>query len=74
MSNIKSLPVFHPEEDDDYLNWKNDVSVWKVFTDTKVEKLGPAVYLSLKGKSCEAVRSLAIDDLGKAGGFDLILQ
>ena len=74
MSNIKSPPVFHPEEDDDYTKWRNDIAVWKMFTDTKEEKLGPAVYLSLQGKARDAVRSLQIADLGKAGGFDLILQ
>ena len=74
MNNIKSPPIFHPEEDDDYTKWRNDIGVWKMFTDTKVEKLGPAVYLSLQGKARDAVRSLKIDDLGKEGGFDLILQ
>ena len=54
MSGIKSPPVFHPEEDDDYTSWINDVSIWKMYTDTNEAKIGAAVYLSLKGKAREA--------------------
>ena len=71
--NIKSPPVFHPDEDDDYLSWKTDVAVWKAFTETKVEKLGPAVYLSLKGKAREAARPMKVEDLSKEGGYELII-
>ena len=71
--NLKSPPVFSPDENDDYVSWKTDVSVWKAFTETKVEKLGPAIYLSLKGKAREAVRSMDVDNMAKAGGYELII-
>ena len=72
-ANIKSPPVFKPEEDDDYASWRNDLEVWKDFTDTKPEKLGLAVYLSLEGRAREAVRGLKSQDLKVAGGFALIV-
>ena len=37
-SRIKALPVFNEEED--YLNWKNDLEVWKLFTDTEKKEDG----------------------------------
>ena len=52
-SNFKSPPVFHPEDDDDYVSWKNDIGVWKLFRDLKPEKVGAAVYLSVKGQARE---------------------
>ena len=55
-SQIKAPPVFNEEED--YLNWKNDLEVWKLFTDTEKRKMSPAVYLTLTGRAREAVRDL----------------
>ena len=74
MSGIKNPPVFHPEEDDDYASWKNDVSIWKMYTETNEEKLGAAVYLSLKGKARGAVRTLKPEDIGKKEGYDAIIE
>ena len=73
MSNIKNPPIFHPEEDDDYLSWKNDISIWKSYTDLAENKLGAAIYLSLKGKARQVVRDLNPEHIGRAGGFELIL-
>ena len=67
MTNIKSPPVFKPDEDDDYVSWKNDVSIWKLFTDVKAEKIGAAVYLALQGKAREVVRSLKPEEIGSPG-------
>ena len=72
-SNIKSPPVFNPVEDDDYLSWKNDVEIWRMFTDLKKEKIGAAVYLALKGKACEVVREIEPVDIGTAEGYNLII-
>ena len=36
VSQIKAPPVFNEEED--YLNWKNDLEVWKLFTDTEKKR------------------------------------
>ena len=73
MSNIKNPPIFNPEVDDDYMSWKRDVGVWKLFTETKAEKQGAAVYLALQGKARECVRPLDTDKIGSATGFDEVL-
>ena len=70
-SQIKAPPVFNEEED--YLNWKNDLDVWKSFTDTEKKKMGPAVYLTLTGRAREAVRDLKPADIGKETGLDEII-
>ena len=68
-----SPPVFHAEEDDDYMAWKNDVEVWKMLTDMKPEKLGAAVYLALKGRARDLVRNIKPAEIGVEGGFDKVL-
>ena len=70
---IKSPPVFHPETDDDYVSWKSDIAIWKLYTDTKPEKLGAAVYLALQGKAREAVRVITAEEIGVADGYDRII-
>ena len=65
---VKNPPIFNPEVDDDYSSWKTDIGVWKLFTDVKLEKIAPAVYLSLKGKARDVVRSMKPEDIGKADG------
>ena len=70
-SQIKAPPVFNEEED--YLNWKNDLEVWKLSTDTEKKKRGPAVYLMLTGRAREAVRNLKPADIGKGIGLDEII-
>ena len=44
-SQIEVPPVFNEEED--YLDWKNDLEVWKLFTHTEKKNMGPVVYLIL---------------------------
>ena len=70
-SQIKAPPIFNEEED--YLNWKNYLEVWKLFTDTEKKKMGPAVYLTLTGRAREAVRDLKPADIGKETGLDEII-
>ena len=65
MSNIKSPPIFNPDEDGDYCGWKNDVEVWQAFTREEPKRQGPAVYLLLKRRVREAARGLSINDLKK---------
>ena len=67
---IKAPPIF--SEGDDYLAWKNDISVWELFTDLAAPKRGPAVYLSLVGKTREAVREVDVATLAVAGGVKVI--
>ena len=73
-SNVKSPPVFHPEEYDDYSAWKNDLEIWRLVTDFPKTKLGPVVYLNLKGKARESVRNMKAEDLGKEDGIDQLIQ
>ena len=37
-------------------NWKEEIEIWKDFTELADEKKGPAVFLSLTGQAREAVR------------------
>ena len=39
-----------------YANWKEEIEIWKDFTDLAAEKKGPAVFLSLSGQARDAVR------------------
>ena len=48
MSSLKQPPVFNPDGGDNYADWKNDLEVWCMLTDGKINQ-GPAVYLSLQG-------------------------
>ena len=73
-ASLKNAPIFLPEENDDYVNWRKDIMVWKMFTETKVEKLGAAVYLAIQGKARECVRDMDMNILGTAQGFDEILK
>ena len=59
MTDKTKPPVFSPEEDDDYLAWRNDIEVWKLLTNTSAEKLGLGVYLALKVQARDVVRNKA---------------
>ena len=74
MSNIKSHPIFNPDEHDNDCAWKNDVEVWKPFTKEEPRRQGPAVYLSLKGRAREAVRGISINDLKKDNDLEEIIR
>ena len=71
-SHMKALPVLRDE--DDYLNWKNDLEVWRLFTDADKKKMGLAVYLTLTGRARETVRELKPSDLAKDDGLDIIVK
>ena len=73
MSEKTKPPIFSPEEDDDYLAWRNDIEVWKLLTDTTDEKLGLSVYLALKGQARDVVRNIVPKDLNVKGGYDKIM-
>ena len=74
MTPVKYPPVFDPNEDDDYVSWKNDAEVWKLYTSEDKKKLGLAVYLSLKGKVRDAVREWKPQDLNADHGFDIVIR
>jgi len=50
--------------EDSYLEWKEDIKIWELFTDLVNTKRGPAVYLSLKGNARDCVRDLTGDQIG----------
>ena len=70
-NNLKSPPVLKDEED--YLNWKQDLEIWQLYTDLDKKKQGPAVYLVLSGKSKECARSLTKEELGANDGVAKIV-
>ena len=73
LATLKAPPAFNDSEDD-YISWKNDITVWKMYTDILPAKQGPAVYLCLKGQAREAVRELSIAELGADNGLDNIIE
>jgi hypothetical protein len=71
MSSIKLPPVLETEEG--YTEWKEDLDIWMRFTDLEKPKQGPAVYLSLKGRARDCVRSLKGDVVSQENGIKAIL-
>ena len=74
MSEKTKPPVFSPDEDDDYVAWRNDIEIWKLLTETKEEKLGLSVYLALKGQARDVVRNITPADLNTADGYKRIME
>ena len=74
MATLKQPPVFDPDGGDAYQDWKSDVEVWKLFTKDEDKRIGPAVYLSLKGNAREAVRGIDTKVLGTDTGYNTIME
>ena len=74
MATLKQPPVFDPDGGDTYQDWKSDVEVWKLFTKDEAKRIGPAVYLSLRGNAREAVRGIDTKELGADNGYDKIME
>ena len=71
--NLKPPPNFDPDEDDDYWAWKNEIMVWKYFTDISKDKIGAAIYLSLKGKARRATRGITPQEINCLSGYDTLI-
>lgn len=56
MQSLRTPPVLAGQES--YMEWKEDLKVWELFTDLVVAKRGPAVYLTLTGNARDCVRDL----------------
>ena len=69
---LKTPPIL--SDDIPYSDWKNDVNIWKLYTDLDKKKRGPALYLTLTGKARECVRSLKAEEIGGDNGLDLIVN
>ena len=68
----KNPPVLTDESC--YQTWVRDIKVWRMLTDLKKEKYGPAIYLSIFGKARDAVSAIETEDIGKENGADTILK
>ena len=73
MSRVKNPPSFDPEVDE-YMSWKTDDEIWKLFTDTAEAKIGAAVYLAVQGKAREVLWHLNTADIGADRGYDLVIE
>ena len=73
MTSLKQPPVFNPDGGDNYADWKNDLEVWCMLTDGKINQ-GPAVYLSLQGDARDAVRPIPKEDLKGDDAIQKILD
>lgn len=69
---MKAPPAMR--EETSFEDWKKEIEVWRIFTDLPLEKQGPAVLLSLKGRAREAALELEIKDLSEETGLDLIIM
>ena len=74
MSSLKQPPEYDPSGGDSYIEWKNDLEVWRQFTKEDKKRQGPAVYLCLKGEAREAVRSIEVKDIAKDDGVETIIS
>ena len=69
---ISNPPIL--DDSTQYDEWKKDVAVWKLYTNTPDEKKGPRLYLSLRGKAREIVREIDTAEIGAENGMDKILE
>ena len=70
---LKMPPIL--QDEDSYLEWKEDLKVWELFTDLEKKKRGPAIYLTLSGHARDCVRGLdPATEIGSVDGVKLILE
>ena len=53
-----------------YENWLKEIKIWQQFTNLSANKQGPAIFLTLEGKSREAILELDIEKIGSETGVD----
>ena len=70
MQTLRTPPVLAGQES--YLEWKDDIKVWELFTDLEKKRRGPAVYLTLTGTARDCVRDLTIEEIGADEGVKKI--
>ena len=66
MSNCKAPPELTDEKT--FKDWKKEIEIWQLATEVKKEKQAAMIFLSLKGKSREAVLELDKDVNGASDG------
>ena len=75
MSNAtKSSPPVFEEGVQSWKDYKKELMMWKTLTSLDEAKLGPALYLSLKGKSKEVIKDIGIEEIAVKGGLDKIVS
>ena len=69
-----SDPAKPPVLDDsvNYECWKKDLAVWELYTGTEKSKRGPRLYLCLRGKACDIVRDLPLEEISGDNGLERI--
>ena len=72
MASYKAPPELN--DDKSFTDWKKEVEFWQIATDVKPEKQGAMIFLSLRGKSREAVRELSKDEISTATGVDEVIK
>ena len=66
MSSYKAPPELNDEKS--FKDWKKEIEIWQLATEVNKEKQAAMIFLSLKGKSREAVLELDKDIIGAADG------
>ena len=64
----------HFNNDISYTDWKKEIEIWQIATSIKEEKQGAAIFLSLTGKSREAVLELTTDEIKGNDGVKKVIQ
>ena len=72
IQNLRTPPILAGQ--DSYVEWKEDLKVWLLFTDLEVKRRGPAVYLTLTGNARDCVRDLTPEEIGGVDGIKKILE
>ena len=67
----KAPPEYNDETS--FSDWEKEIEFSQLATDVKAEKQAAMIFLTLKGKSREAVRELSKDEIGCADGVKNVL-
>ena len=72
VQSLKTPPILVDEAG--YVEWKDDLSIWELYTDLAKKKRGPAVFLTLNDAAKLCVRDLTADQVGANNGVKTIIQ
>ena len=70
--NIKAPPSL--SSCSSYEVWLKELKIWQIFTDLAKSKQGPAIFLTLEGRSREAVLELEPEKIGADDGVATIIE
>ena len=72
----KNVIINPPQLNDDiaYSDWKKEIDFWQIATSIKEEKQGAAIFLSLTGKSREAVLELTKEEISGNEGVKKVIE